>query len=346
MDPVHRKPSIKDVATLAGVSLGSVSRVINGVANVTPEVREKVHAAMTQLDYRLNHAARTLRSRSSRTVGCMLTDVTNPLYARLYRVFEEQFRAAGYMVMLANGLNQLEWELDILAMFRSRGMDGVILAPGFERHARVRTAIDSLGIPAVVLDRDIASHQDQVLFDHAAGVKAAVQHLLALGHRRVALIVGATNNRPMRRRIDGYRAGLATLDLKPDPALIVRLSSATVSAERAVGTLLARPRAGRPTAIVTLGTSVLADVLNGVSAAGLQVPHDISVVSMGEPDFVRSHQPAISSVVVDLEDAAVQSCQLLLQRMRGQTHLPPRRVMLPTVFIARGSVGPAPQPRS
>ena len=334
------KPSVKDVALLAGVSLGSVSRTLNSVANVSPEVRNKVTQAMATLGYRLNHAARTLRSRSSHTVGCMLTDVTNPLYAHLYRVFEERFRSAGYMVILANSLNRLDWELDILSMFHSRGMDGVIVAPGFERNARVLTAIDQLGIPAVVLDRDTSAQQDHVLFDHARGVKAAVVHLLGLGHRRIALLVGASANRPMRRRIEGWRAGLASQSLKADPRWLVRLPYATAPAGEAVQQLLAMIDA--PTAIITLGTSALADVLNTANGRGLQVPRDISVVSMGEPDFARGYQPAISTVVVDSAAAAERSCQMLMQRMLGQTREAPRRVVLPTDFIDRGSCGPAP----
>src|SRR6218665_1039965 len=95
MKPKADKPGIKDVATRAGVSLGSVSRVINKVENVSPELRQRVLHAIAELDYRLNHAAQTLRSRSSRTIGCMFTDVTNPLYANLYRIYEERFRADG-----------------------------------------------------------------------------------------------------------------------------------------------------------------------------------------------------------------------------------------------------------
>ncbi|RZI67443.1 MAG: LacI family DNA-binding transcriptional regulator [Variovorax sp.] len=341
--PLQVKPgkaSVKDVATLAGVSLGSVSRVINKFENVSPEVRDKVLRAIEQLDYRLNHAAQTLRSRSSRTVGCMLTDVTNPLYANLYRVFEEKFRAAGYMVLLANSLNNSRWEVDILNTFQSRGMDGVLIAPGNERNAEVLAAVESLGVPAVILDRDMDTHHDQVQFDHAPGVKAAVLHLISLGHRDIALVVAGTSNRPMRRRTEGFRAGFSASGLKIDPGLIVRVPTSTSLAFAPVDALLARPR--RPTAILTLGTSVLGDVLNAINARHLRIPEDISVVSMGDPDFVRSHVPAVSTVTVDLPTAAGESCRLLLERMSGQSSDDARRVIVPTKFLLRGSCGPVP----
>lgn len=332
------KASIKDVATLAGVSLGSVSRVINKFENVSPEVRERVLHAIAQLDYRINHAAQTLRSRSSRTVGCMLTNVTNPLYANLYRAVEEKFRAAGYMMLLANSLNNSRWEVDILNTFQSRGMDGVLIAPGNERNAEVLAAVKRLGVPAVILDRDMVTHHDQVQFDHAPGVKAAVLHLISLGHRDIALVVAGTGNRPMRRRTEGFRAGFTASGLKHDPALIVRVPTSTSPAFAPVEALLASTR--RPTAIVALGTAVLGDVLSAVSARNLRIPQDISIVSMGDPDFVRSHVPAVSTVTVDLDAAAGESCRLLLERMNGQATGAARRVVVPTQFFLRGSCGP------
>jgi LacI family transcriptional regulator len=335
MKPKLRRPSSKDVAALAGVSLGSVSRVINKFENVTPAVRDKVERAMAALDYRLNHAAQTLRSRTSRTVGCMLTDVTNPLYANLFRVFEDKFRREGYMVLLANSLNHAEWEVDILEMFRTRGMDGVLIAPSNERNAKVVAAVNQLGIPAVIVDRDMAAHQDHVQFDHVHGIAQAVSHLLGLGHRHIAIVVSSVASRPMRRRVEGFRAGFLAHGLKPAERLIVRLPASTSNAFAPVTEMLLS--AHPPTAIFSLGTNVLGDVLSAISAQGLRVPQDISVVSMGDPAFVRSHVPAIATVTVDLDLAASESSRLLLERMRGEYVGKPRRVVVPTEFEARES---------
>src|SRR6218665_293365 len=204
-----RKPTavnIKDVAREAGVSLGSASRVVNNVPNVRPETRAKVIAAIEALGYRPNHAAQSLRSRSTRTIGCLVTDVSNPLYAQLFRALEERFLAEGYLLLLANGLNDPDREIALLNLFRLRGMDGVVIAPGNERHAGVVKAVGALEMPAVVLDRDLASPHDNVMFDHAAGMRATISHLVALGHRRIALVQSQSSNRPMRRRTEGLRA--------------------------------------------------------------------------------------------------------------------------------------------
>jgi LacI family transcriptional regulator len=340
MKPKAGKASIKDVATLAGVSLGSVSRVINKVENVSPALRERVERAMRELDYRLNHAAQALRSRSSRTVGCMFTDVANPLYAKLYRTFEAKLREAGYMVLLANSLNDPQWELEILAMFQGRRMDGVIIAPGNERDPAVLEAVEKLGIPAVILDRDMDVAQDQLLFDHPRGVKEAVLHLASLGHREMGLVVADMQNRPMRRRIEGFEAGLEASGLAARPAHIVRLPTSTSPAFDAVTQLL--EGAVRPTALVTLGTSVLADVLNAIAAQGLRIPQDISLVTLGDPDFARSHHPPISSVTVDLDRAAEDGVRMLLERMRDAPDAPPRSTNCMGASTRRGSCGPVP----
>lgn len=332
--PQPKTVSIKDVAELAGVSLGSASRVINKVANVSEATRQKVEAAIARLGYRPNHAAQSLRLRSSRTVGCLLTDVANPLYAKLYRALEERLRPAGYMMLLANSLNQAEREIEILSTFTGRGMDGLLIAPGNERDADVLAAVRALPVPAVLLDRDIDAPCDRVLFDHASGVQRVVDHLAGLGHKRMALVVTQSANRPIRRRIEGFRNGHRSRKLALADDAIVRLPSATSSAFAAVTALL--KRTDRPTALVVMGTGILNETLNAIAALRLRVPRDVSVVSLGDPDFAANHAPAITSLRVDLDDAAEVASRLLLERMRGDAS-PPRTVTLTSDFIERES---------
>lgn len=341
--PVHiknRSASIRDVAELAGVSLGSVSRVINEVENVTPETRDKVMRAISQLGYRPNHAAQSLRLRSTRTIGCMLTDVTNPLYGNLFHAIEERFRKAGYMVLLANSLNNAEREIDILATFMSRGMDGALIAPGNERNRAVMQAVEALDIPTVILDRDMATNKDRVQFDHVHGMRSVVSYLIGLGHRRIALVVAQAQNRPMRRRMEGFRAGFRTHGMEADNELIVQLPTSMSSAFAAVSLLLARTQ--RPTAIVAMGTSILNETLNAISNHRLQIPEDISVVSIGDPDFARSYVPPVSALRIDLNVVSEESATLLLDRIRHRGVSLPRDVKVVPDLILRQSCGPAP----
>lgn len=329
---------IRDVAARAGVSVGSASRVVNGAANVAPELRERVRAAIAELGYRPNHAARSLRLQASRTIGCMLTDVTNPLYGKLFHALEDRLRAAGYVVLLANSLNSVEREREILSTFGARGMDGVIIAPGNERDPAVLQAVRDLQMPAVILDRDMALDCDHVLYDHVPGMRAVTAHLAELGHRHIALVVSRALGRPMRQRIDGFRSGLAAHGVQADDALIVEMPSAMSSSFDTVSRLLARRP--RPSAIVVLGTNLLTGALNALAVQGLRIPDDVSLVSLGDPEFASSYTPPITTLRIDVQHAAERVVTLLLDRVERGERGPARSVKVVPELIVRRSCAP------
>lgn len=331
---------IRDVAALAGVSVGSASRVLNGVENVSSVLREKVERAIGVLGYRPNHAAQSLRSRTSKTIGCLFTDVANPLYANVFRALEERLRRDGYMLLLANGLNDPLREIETLTMFGRRGMDGVILAPGNERHPDVLAALSALPMPAVVLDRDMAGACDAVLFDHAAALRVSMGRLMELGHERIGLVLWKADIRPVRRRIEGYKAAYRAAGL-PLPDMVVQTPSATSSAFPDVDALL--KRAQPPTALITQGTYTLNSTLRAIAAHGLRIPQDISVISIGDTDFARDHLPPIAVINVDVNLMAELTASLLLSRM-AQPDLPQRKEKVRLSFAERGSIGPVRRP--
>ena len=341
-----RAVSIRDVAALAGVSLGSASRVINRAENVTAATREKVERAIEQLGYRPNHAAQSLRLRASRTIGCMLTDVTNGLYAKLFRALEERFRPEGYMLLLANGLNNPQRELDILSMFRSRSMDGLILAPGNERDPDVLAAVQALDVPVVILDRDMPAGKDSLLFDHVAGMTTAVTHLIAQGHRRIVLVLGQTpdtpSRRPIRLRIDGFRNGFTTNGLSVPEDLVLLSPADTHATFHTVSALL--KGANPPTAIIAQGTNILHDCLNAIVACGQRIPDDVAVVSIGDPDFAHTYMPPLCSIRIDLQQTAQLCGDLLLGRIREDLSGEPRVMQVCPELVLRQSCGSAPEP--
>lgn len=331
--------SIRDVARLAGVSLGSVSRVLNGASNVTPDVRQRVEQAVDRLGYRPNHVARSLRSRTSKTVGMMFTDLANPLYARVFQAVENRLRSVGYMPLLANSLSVAEREVELLGVFQSRAMDGVIITPGNERDPRVIAAVRELPLPTVIYDRDFDVERDCLLVEHGPALHDLVSRLIALGHRRIALVLSQSEARPIRCRVDGFRAGFEAHRLKVPEDLILRLPSVMSPAFDAVDAVLRGPRP--PTAVVSLGTNMLGDVLNAISSHGLRIPRDISVVSIGDPDFVRSHRPMIATLRMDPELVAEGLVSLLLERIRSPG-APPGRILVMPEFVERESCAIAP----
>ncbi len=327
--------SIRDVARLAGVSLGSASRVLNGASNVTPDVRQRVEQAVEHLGYRPNHVARSLRSRSSKTVGMMFTDLANPLYARVFQAVESRLHGKGYMPLLANSLSIADREVELLGVFQSRAMDGIIITPGNERDPRVVAAVRELPLATVIYDRDLDVQRDRLLVEHAPALRKLVARLVGLGHHRIALVLSQSNARPISRRIEGFREGFEAHRLAVPEDLILRLPTVMSPAFDAVDALLAAPRP--PTAIISLGTNMLGDVLNALEARGLQVPRDVSVVSLGDPDFMRSNRPPISTLRIDTDLIADGLVSLLLDRIRDGDSTPFRQILMTAEFIERGS---------
>jgi LacI family transcriptional regulator len=327
MNAAKQKIDLRDVARLAGVSLGSASRAMNG-AGASAATQEKV-----------NHAARVLRSRLSRTVGCLLPDISNPLYAQVFRALEDEFLRHDYLLLLANGANDVDRETKALGTFTQRGMDGVILAPGNERNAALVEALRVLPMPAVVFDREVSGAHDAVLIDHAGGVRRVVEHLLGLRHRDIALVLWQGDTRPVRRRVQGFRTAFQAAGL-PVPDLLVQARSVTASVKAEVTELLARP--DRPTALIVQGTHMLNSALRAIAARGLQVPRDISVVAIGDTPFAAEHDPAVS--VLDIDQAETARClvDLLLTRI-ADNNLPQRKARVGLRYVERDSVAAPPR---
>ncbi len=322
---------------MAGVSVGSASRVLNRAANVSLDVREKVERAMVALQYQPSHTARALRSRSSRTIGCMFSDVTNPLYARAFRALEESFRADGYMLLLAHGLNDVQRELESLRTFQARGMDGVICAPGHEQAPELVAMINAMSMPVVLYDRKMpGTRADTLLFDHVDGMKRACAHLFGLGHERIALALWNAGSRPVRKRIEGYRAAYRGAGMAA-PDLILRQPTPTSSVYDELLRLLDGP--DPPTALIAQGTHILVSALRAVARTGRRIPADFSVVSIGDSDFTQTHDPAISALRTDAELVAAHAKALLLERLApgADPMAPPRSITVPYDLIERES---------
>lgn len=325
---------------MAGVSVGSASRVLNRAANVSSDVREKVERAMAQLQYQPSHTARALRSRSSRTIGCMFSDITNPLYARAFRALEDAFRADGYMLLLAHGLNDVQRELESLRTFQTRGMDGVICAPGHEGDSQLVALMNSMSMPIVLYDREMpGTRADALLFDHVRGMKDACAQLFALGHERIALALWNAGSRPVRMRIEGYKAAYRAAGKNP-PDLILRQPTPTSSVYEDLLRLLEGP--APPTALIAQGTHTLVSALRAVARTGRRIPQDFSVVSIGDSEFTQTHEPPIGVLRTDAEAVAAHAKALLLDRLSGrvQTTSPPRTVAIPYDLIERASWAP------
>lgn len=340
--------TIRDVAEAAGVSLSSVSRALNGGKNVSARVARDVAAAAERLGYQPDFLARSLRTRTSGMVGCLVSDISNPLNATIVQAAEARLREAGYLLVVASTANDPGRERAAASEFRGRRVDGMLVAPGSDANAKAWRALVAAGTPVVIVDRDVPEADDgadndnsgwpSVQVDHRGGARAATRYLIGLGHRRIALLTADAIMRPSRERIAGFREVFAEAGLDPAGAQLCIQSSAMDFAHGDTLALLADGRdGGRPTAIIALGTRILAGVLRAARDLGLAVPRDLSVMSVGDTDLAAVHTPAITALRWSLEDVGRAAADLLLRRLGGDAGQAQSRALLPVDLVLRDS---------
>lgn len=335
--------TIRDVAQAAGVSLSTVSRALNGGKNVSARVARDVAAAADRLGYQPDFLARSLRTRSSGMVGCLVSDSANPLNAAIVHAAEARLRSAGYLLAVANTASDPARERAAAAEFRGRRTDGMLVAPGSHANEKTWRDLAAAGTPVIILDRDPPAGEGDgrwpaVQVDHRGGARAATRYLIGLGHRRIALLTADAGIRPSRERIAGFREMFAEAGIDPAGAQ-VRVQASPM--DFAQGDTLAMLREKeRPTAIIALGTRILAGVLRAARDLGLSVPADLSVLSVGDTDLAVVHTPAITALRWNLEEVGRVAADLLLQRLRGEPDGVQSDALLPVDLVLRESCAP------
>jgi LacI family transcriptional regulator, galactose operon repressor len=331
------RPTIYDVARLAGVSTATVSRALNGTGQIAPATRAAIDAAVQQLGYHPNTAARSLVTRSTQTIALLLPDITNPFYAALMSGIQEQAREAGHTMLLCTTEGDPEREEQYLSLLRAKQVDGVlvdglVLPP--DRIARFTRD----GLPIVCLDRDIDSKAvPLVQVDNRLGARMATEYLLSLGHKRIAHVAGAPELRISEERIQGYRDALSAAGIQPDPNLVAVGSFLEEGGYEAMRTLL--EGSGFSAVFAANDLSALG-VLSAIVESGRSVPGDVSVVGFDDlrlsqftiPPLTTIHQPAV--------EIARRATQLLLDLAAGREVRQLRHLLEPTLVV-RGSTAEA-----
>lgn len=328
--------TIKDVAREAGVSVGSVSRVLNGLS-VSERLQHKVLAAIGKLGYEPNGLAQSMRTQSTGAIGCLVPDISNPLYAAIVNAIDLRLRREGYMLLLASGADKGMSELDALAQFKRRRVDGLIMSPGSETNPQLLDALERFGAPIVILDRDLPRNFPAIKTDYRAGVQAATRYLIDLGHRRIALLTPLADLWPGRERIQGFHAAYAEAGLNPSDA-IVRPQATSLNAASDVAQLLEGDEA--PTALIVLGTRILAGTLRVVRERNIQIPRDLSIISVGDIEWTAVHNPAITVLRWDVEEIARAVASLLLLQLKKPSSPLPQQVFVQTDLVLRNSCAP------
>lgn len=334
------RSTIKDVAREAGVSVGSVSRVLNGLP-VSPGLRQKVEEARARLQYEPNSLARSMRTNSTGAVGFFVPDVANPLYGAIINSLDRRLNARGLMLLLASGRGRKA--RDVVAEFQRRRVDGLIFVPDSEDDPELIRALEDFSAPTVIQSVEFPSRFYGVRVGYRSGTRQAVDYLLGLGHRRIALLSPLTHLWPGREREAGYREAFRNRGLTVDEDLIRPLALG-LNPLPDLDALLTG--SGRATALILPGSRILALTLQMARDHGLRVPDDLSVISVGDNDWVATYSPAITTLRWPVETLVDSMVELLLNQMEGRSPRPVQ-ITVPTELVMRESCGPAPTtPRS
>jgi LacI family transcriptional regulator len=330
-------PTISDVAKEADVSPATVSRVIQGATNVRPTTRERVERAIEELGYVPSAAAQSLRSRRTRSLALVVSDITNTFWTTVARGVEDEAQRHGYSVLLCNTDENLAKQLRYLDLLIGQQVDGVIIAP-FDSDARHLDKLRQRNIPTVLIDRRIKGWDvDSVSGDSVAGARALVQHLIGLGHKRIAVVSGPENTSTAEDRITGYRMALAEADIPINPRLIRRGEYRSSTGEEITHQLLQEGL--NPTAIFATNNAIAIGVINALEKQGLRIPQDVALVSFDDLPNASHLFPFLTVVAQPAYDMGVNAAQLLFSRLDSGVDLRPRHVVLPSRLFVRHSCG-------
>jgi len=326
--------TIREVARLARVSIGTVSNVLSGSVPVSARLRERVLAVVQQLDYQPNHLARSLKIRETKMIGMVIDDIGRPILPQLMRGAEEAALLQDYLLVLLHSDQKLEREQQMLTALRTRRVDGILLAPTGTSHSHLR-AIREAKVPIVCLERDVPG-LDCVVADHSTGARECVRHLAAGGRRSIAFILGNPDDAAGAERLRGYREGLAESGREFDETLIVGGASSADDGHRAGVSLLARER--RPDAILAADAWLAAGLLRAIHEARLRCPDDIAVASFDDPFCCELLRPRVTAATQPSREMGSKAMELLLKRIQE----PDRRracIRLDTFLTVRESTG-------
>jgi LacI family transcriptional regulator len=331
-------PTLREIADRAGVSVGTVSNVINGTAAVSAERRERVLAAIRELDYQPNHVARSLKLKKTRMLGMVISDITNPFFPQLVRGAEDAALKNSYLLITFNTDDNVEREKRVLSVLRQRRVDGVLLvvAPNAGDDGHIRGILDS-GMPIVCLDRLPAGIEvDSVSVDNVAGARDCVRHLISMGHRRIAILTGPKAVQTAAERLQGYQEALIQAGIAADPALILEGDFRSESGYRLGRALLAG--SDRPTAVFVCNNMMALGLLRALAELGLNCPRDVAVASFDDFPLAEAFQPRMTAVAQPAYSIGYRGAELLIARIEGRPAEPrPSRIRLATQLLVRES---------
>lgn len=328
-----KKATLEDVARAAGVGPMTVSRTINGHPYVAEETAKKVRAAIRQLRYRPNHAARVLTGQLSRAIGLIVPDLADPFFSVVSHAVQEAAREAGYLAWLAasNGDPAIE-EAQIEEM-TNHPVDGILLVPANSQSKYLKT-VASGTTPLVTIDRPIEGViTDTVEVENRAGARMAVEHLIAHGYKKIACAVMNYHLQPVKHRVAGYEECLVKAKLPRKKVMLAE--------ESTIPTVLTAlfDSSDRPDALFTANNACTICVIKALREMKLEMPRDVALVGFDDVDFYTLLNPPVTTIRQPAAELGRTSARLLLQKIRSISSPANARTVLPVTLMIRQSCG-------
>ncbi|TPN81948.1 LacI family transcriptional regulator [Mesorhizobium sp. CU2] len=332
-------PTMAEVARRAGVSISTVSHVVNRTRFVSPEKAQLINDAIAAMGYQPNELARSLKVASTNSVGLAISAISNPYFTDIICAVEAECARLGLMVFLSDTQEDPDRELQVVRAFHQRRVDGVILAPS----GSPQRAIDYLAdkkLPCVLIDRFADDRFDQIGVENETAMHALIDHVASFGHKRIGYIAGQPGLATTRERIEAFRASLAANGLECLPRYVSAENVDTASATASTHAILSLPEP--PTALVTGNNMTTIGAVRAIREKGLSIPGDLSIVGFDDFEWADCFEPRLTLVEQPCTEIGRQAAALLSERI-ASSHAAPRAVRLQAKLQARESCAtPAP----
>ncbi|RME99784.1 MAG: LacI family transcriptional regulator [Chloroflexi bacterium] len=331
--------TMRDVAEKAGVSVTSVSHVINQTRPVSEELRQRIQATMEELGYQPNALARSLRRKQTHSIGVIVPDSANPFFAEVARGIEATLFKQKYTVILGNSDGDLARELLYTNTLIEKQVDGIVFVAVGQSGLEHSQLVRNMRMPLMVVDRDVPGLSvDSVLTDNTLGGRLAAEHLLSLGHRRVGCITGPSDLTPSADRVTGCRQALAAANIPLPESHILKGDFQFQSGYEAARRMLSA--AEPPTAIFACNDLMAVGAVSAAIERGLRVPQDISVVGYDDVPLASYTNPPLTTVAQPSYEMGQLAAEMLLQRISNR-EMPIRRMQLHPRLVVRQSTAEA-----
>lgn len=336
-----KQATIRDVARVAAVSIGTVSRVLTGKTVVSDDLRHKVLRAVDTLGYHPHVAARNLRTKSTGFIGFLVPELSGAVYGTYVSSAEVAARQAGYNLVVGATGNDKHREKEFLRFLTEGRIDGAALLIGEESQPDIRKALRNLRVPVAIIERFTPENVDSVQVNHGVATRQALSYLLALGHKRVALLTAAPHIRPTQERISALQKGMAAARLPPENLFISTDCGSDEMSFAVANRMLEQPN--HPTAFLVIAKG-LVGVLRALRAKAMRMPDDVSVICLGKTELATLMEPEITTLGWEHADVGRAAVELILGRINGGPRAA-RTIMLTSELVIRGSSGPSPRNR-